>query len=102
VLPQKLYTYTSMFRAYRREVLENIPTNNPGFLGLVEIIAEAMLRGCKVVEYPTQLSNRRFGQSKLRVMRVIFHHLGYIKKLLLRRLSKKKTGRQMNYSLQSK
>lgn len=102
VLPQKLYTYTSMFRAYRREVLESVPTSNPGFLGLVEILAEGMLRGCKVVEYPTQLSNRRFGQSKLRVMRVIFHHLGYLKKLIIRRLHKKTIHRKMSYSLQSK
>lgn len=94
VLPQKLYTYTSMFRAYRREVLENIPIKYPGFLGLVEIVAEAMFQGYKVVEYPTELSNRMYGQSKLRVMRVIWSHLKYIGKLIKRRrrvLMKKKT-----------
>lgn len=85
VLPQKLHTYTSMFRAYRREVLQTVPTTHPGFLGLVEIVAEAMLRGYKVVEYPTELSNRMFGQSKLRVARVILSHLKYISKLVVRR-----------------
>jgi len=41
VLPRKLYTYTSIFRAYRREVLETIPTTSLRFLGLVEILVEA-------------------------------------------------------------
>jgi dolichol-phosphate mannosyltransferase len=86
VLPQKLYTYTSMFRAYRREVLEEIPITYPGFLGLVEVVAEAMLCGYKVVELPTELSNRVYGRSKLRVFRVVWSHLKYINKLVWRRL----------------
>ncbi|BDA72903.1 glycosyl transferase [Calothrix sp. PCC 7716] len=86
VLPQRLYTYTSMFRAYRREVLEEIPITYPGFLGLVEVIAEAMLCGYRVVELPTELSNRVYGRSKLRVVKVILSHLNYIKKLTFRRL----------------
>jgi dolichol-phosphate mannosyltransferase len=85
VLPQKLYTYTSMFRAYRREVLETITISQPGFLGLVETLVEAILSGYKVVEYPTQLSSRVYGQSKLRVVRVIWSHLKYISKLIVRR-----------------
>lgn len=88
VLPQKLYTYTSMFRAYRREVIETIPVTYPGFLGLVEILAEAILRDYHVVEYPAELQRRVFGQSKLRVARVIWSHLKYIG-LLMRRSPKK-------------
>ncbi|MBR8839414.1 MAG: glycosyltransferase [Stigonema ocellatum SAG 48.90 = DSM 106950] len=90
VLPQKLYTYTSMFRAYRREVLEKVPITYPGFLGLVEILAEAMFQGYKVVEYPTVLSNRVFGQSKLRVARVIKNHLKYIFTIMTQRSLKQK------------
>ncbi len=97
VLPQKLYTYTSMFRAYRREVLETVPITHPGFLGLVEILAEAMLCGYKVVECPTQLSNRVFGQSKLRVARVIRSHLQYIGKLIIRQLFQQKKPKLMQY-----
>lgn len=93
VLPQKLYTYTSMFRAYRREVLETVSPTYPGFLGLVEILVEAILRGYKVVEYPTELSSRVFGQSKLRVASVIWSHLKYISKLSHRRLFNQKTVR---------
>ncbi len=94
VLPQKLYTYTSIFRAYRREVLEKIPIAYPGFLGLVEILVEAILRGYKVVEYPTELRNREFGQSKLRVVQVVWSHLKYIIKLIVRQLFKQKIYRK--------
>lgn len=97
VLPQKLYTYTSMFRSYRREVLETIEVTYPGFLGLVEIVAEAMLRGYKVAEYPTELTNRVYGQSKLRVARVIRNHLEYISKLIIRQFFEKKNRRLIQY-----
>lgn len=90
ILPQKLYTYTSMFRAYRREVLETIPITYPGFLGLVEIIVEAMLHGYKVAEYPAELQSRVYGQSKLRVARVVFSHLQYLSRLIKRRVTKQK------------
>ncbi len=86
ILPRKLYTYTSIFRAYRREVLETIPTTSPRFLGLVEILVEAILRRYKVVEYPTELSSRVFGRSKLRAVSVILSHLEYIVNLIVRRL----------------
>lgn len=97
VLPCKLYTYTSMCRAYRREVLETIPVKYPGFLGLVEVIAEAMLRGYKVVEYPAELRSRAFGQSKLRVARVIWSHLKYIGTLILRRFRSGQKLRSARY-----
>ena len=97
ILPQKLYTYTAMFRAYRREVLETVPITYPGFLGLVEILAEAMLRGYKVVEYPAELSSRIFGQSKLRVTRVIWNHLNYISKLIVRQMFQPKKSKISQY-----
>ncbi len=97
VLPQKLYTYTSMFRAYRREVLETIPVTYPGFLGLVEVLAEAMLRGYKVVEYPAELSSRMFGQSKLRVAKVIWSHLKYICQLIVRQTFQQKKPATLQY-----
>lgn len=92
VLPQKLCTYTSMFRAYRREVLETVSIRHPGFLGLVEIIAEAMLQGYKVAEYPAELKRRQFGQSKLRVARVIWSHIKYISHLVVRQMFQQRKG----------
>ncbi|MBW4612838.1 MAG: glycosyltransferase family 2 protein [Desmonostoc vinosum HA7617-LM4] len=102
VLPQKLYTYTSMFRAYRREVLECIPITHPGFLGLVEIVAEAMLQGYRVVEYPAELSRRQFGQSKLRVAKVIWSHLKYIYQLIVRQAFQPKKVVRLQHKYYSK
>lgn len=97
VLPCKLYTYTSMFRAYRREVLEVVPIKHPGFLGLVEVLVEAILRGYTVVEYPAEIRSRIFGQSKLRVASVIWSHLRYISKLIVRRSLKRSKVRLFRY-----
>lgn len=102
VLSDKLYTYTSMFRAYRREVLEIIPITHPGFLGLVEILAEAVLRGYKVVEYPAELRSRVFGQSKLRITKVIWNHLKYISKLIVRRSRQQKKVQSVRYQYAKK
>ncbi|SRR5579883_79372 len=102
ILPQKLYTYTSMFRAYRREVLETIPITHPGFLGLVEILAEAMLQGYRVIEYPTELSNRVYGQSKLRVVKVIWSHIKYIFSLINRQKLKQNNIRSLKYKYTNK
>ena len=97
ILPKKLYTYTSIFRAYRRQVLEKIPITYPGFLGMVEILAEAMFCGYHVVEYPCVLSTRRYGQSKLRTVKVIFSHIQYIKKLVFAQISKQKQPALIQY-----
>jgi dolichol-phosphate mannosyltransferase len=98
VLPCRLYTYTSMFRAYRREVLETVSATHPGFLGLVEVLAEAMLSGYQVVEYPAELRRRVFGQSKLRIARVIWSHLKYIGKLMIRRSLKQQKVKVVRYN----
>lgn len=102
VLSEKLYTYTSMFRVYRREVLETIPITHPGFLGLVQILAEAVLRGYKVVEYPAELRGRVFGQSKLRITKVIWSHLKYISKLIVRRARQPKKVQPVRYQYAKK
>lgn len=85
VLPQRLYTYTSMFRVYRREIFEVVKYSQPGFMGVTEVLAEAMLSGFKVVEYPATLTSRVYGQSKLRTARMIRSHLLYLGKLIIRR-----------------
>src|SRR5581483_8755091 len=71
VSPVALHTYTSMFRAYRREVLETIEWRSDGFLSQSEILMEAAAAGFETGEHPTTLSRRRYGVSKIRVVRVI-------------------------------
>jgi dolichol-phosphate mannosyltransferase len=84
----RLHTYTSMFRAYRRSVLEQNRHEHDGFLGVTEILVRAMLNGAKVAEHPCRLRVRRYGQSKAKVMRITRSHLNFQYRVLLYRVSK--------------
>lgn len=84
LLRPDVYTYTSMFRAYRRKVLEQVRFRSPGYLSQAEILAEAMLAGFVVAEHPAVLRVRAYGQSKAKVARIIGDHLRFQQQLLLR------------------
>lgn len=86
LLDWHLHTYTSMFRAYRREVVERVPSTADGFLMPAEFLANAILMGYRVTEFPTVLHVRRYGQSKARVARIILAHLRFQARLVWRRL----------------
>ena len=74
-LHNKLATYTSCFRVYRRDSVSKIPPGYSGFLGVLELLAKLDINGGKVVEYPTVLQCRIFGHSKMQVARNIVGHL---------------------------
>ncbi|WP_026369851.1 glycosyltransferase family 2 protein [Kallotenue papyrolyticum] len=82
----QVHTYTALFRAYRREVLEQVPVRSDGFLAVAQLLAEALLSGYSVAEYATVLHVRRYGQSKARVARITGAHLRYMASLLITRL----------------
>ncbi len=84
LLDASIYCYTAMFRAYRRKVLTAIDFHAAGYLAMAEILAEAILRGFQVVEYPTVLTVRRYGQSKARVAQILRDHLRFQAGLLPR------------------
>jgi len=86
LLDASIYCYTAMFRAYRRPVLLAIEFHAPGYLAMAELLAEALLRGFKVAEYPTVLTVRRYGQSKAKVARILREHLRFQASLLPRAL----------------
>jgi len=86
LLDWHVHTYTSMFRAYRREVVECVPSKANGFLMPAEFLANAILMGYRVAEFPTVLHVRQYGQSKARVARVILAHLRFQAGLVWRRL----------------
>jgi glycosyltransferase involved in cell wall biosynthesis len=110
VFRQKLFTYTSCFRVYRRGAMEGMKLTYPGFLGVVEILGRLDLRGSRVVEYPTTLEVRVFGQSKMKLARTILAHLGLLSRLLWARLghvsalssasSLREDARELGYSPQ--
>jgi polysaccharide deacetylase family protein (PEP-CTERM system associated) len=95
VLRQRLHTYTSCFRAYRRSAVVDLRLRETGFLGVAETLGRLDLRGAKVVEYPTTLEVRLFGQSKMKVIRTIGGHLQLLSRLLTLRLRQSKKNRTL-------
>lgn len=73
--PLKLYTYTSIFRVYREEVVRRVPFKSDGFVSASEILIGAGRRGYTVVEVPMVLRARSMGRSKMKVARTMFTHL---------------------------
>ena len=89
VLRQKLHTYTSCFRVYRRKAVLELDVLEPGFLGIAEMIGKLDLRGGTVVEYPTTLESRMLGRSKMKTVQTIVGHLGLMGRLAWLRLSQR-------------
>lgn len=86
VLRQRLFTYTSCFRVYRRSALVNLRLGETGFLGVAETLGRLDLNGAKIIEHPSILEVRLFGRSKMKVARTIGGHLRLLVKLLAMRM----------------
>ncbi len=84
--PVRLYTYTSVFRAYRRPVVQNISFKSNGFVSAAEMIFSAAELGYRIVEVPMILHARKVGQSKMKIARTIRMHLQVMRELVCRRL----------------
>ncbi len=74
---RRVYTYTALFRAYRREVIQNVPFTSDGFLAGTELLVNAIRMGYRVAEHPTVLHSRAFGVSKAKIVRTVRAHLGF-------------------------
>ena len=86
LLNWKIHTYTALYRAYRREVIDTIPFAADDFLGGTELMVKAMLKGYQVDEFPAALHPRMFGVSKARLLKTIGSHLNFQARLVLHRL----------------
>jgi dolichol-phosphate mannosyltransferase len=64
-------TFSAMVRVYRREVIETVPVRHDNFVSQTQVMTEAIMKGFKVVDFPTTLAVRQFGASKMRVFSVI-------------------------------
>jgi glycosyltransferase involved in cell wall biosynthesis len=82
ILNHKLATYTSCFRVYRRDALRGVTVTFAGFPGVAETLARLDLQGSGIVEYPTTLTVRKYGYSKIKIVRVIAGHLRLLAYLL--------------------
>ena len=86
VLRQKLSTYTSCFRVYRKNAVVELRLTEGGFLGVAEMLGRLDLSGAKIVEYPATLYVRLLGRSKMKVLRAIAGHVRLLARLLAMRM----------------
>ena len=85
VSPLKLYTYTSIFRAYRGSVARQVQFRRDDFIAAVEILLSAASMGCRISETPMVLRRRSAGVSKMRLATTILGHLQLLVSCLLAR-----------------
>jgi dolichol-phosphate mannosyltransferase len=81
-----IYTYTSLFRAYRSTVIKSIPFEANDFLAGTEILVKALLKGYRAAEFPASLYKRMYGVSKARIAQTILSHLKFQGWVFLQRL----------------
>jgi len=86
ILRQKLYTYTSCFRVYRRSSILRLNLRHNDFLAIAELVGKLDLRGGVVVECPTTLTMRLYGSSKMKTVRTLFRHVCLIAELVAMRV----------------
>ncbi len=101
-LRQRLHTYTSCFRVYRRSAIIGLDIENKGFLGIAEILGQLDLKGSRIVEYPTTLEVRMLGRSKMKTLRMIVRHLGLMGHLLRLRLGPPSSAAPQNNEMRNK
>jgi dolichol-phosphate mannosyltransferase len=83
----QLHTYTALFRAYRREVIQTVTFRSDGFLAVAELLVNAIRSGYRVAEYPTTLHSRVAGVSKAKLARTIAAHLRFQASVLVQRMT---------------
>jgi len=85
ISPIPLYTYTSIFRAYRWAVIENVKFESDGFVSAAEILIHAAEQGYRVIEVPMVLRSRQLGTTKMKIVRTIGRHLAMMSAILMQR-----------------
>ncbi|MBM4306646.1 MAG: glycosyltransferase, partial [Deltaproteobacteria bacterium] len=74
-MPNRIYTSTGIFRAYRKKVLDSLELESDGKEIHLEILSKALALGFRVKEIPAILTSRKRGSSKFRFKRTATSHL---------------------------
>jgi len=74
-LPNRVYTSTGIFRAYRKKVLDSLEVESDGKEIHLEILSKAMALGFRVKEVPAILKGRGKGRSKFKFKKTAASHL---------------------------
>jgi dolichol-phosphate mannosyltransferase len=81
---KNLYTFTAMVRVIRKDKIESILTASNDFSFVAETLIKGVDQGYKIVEVPTVLRVRKFGVSKMNLIKTIKSHIEILKKIILR------------------
>jgi dolichol-phosphate mannosyltransferase len=74
-MPNRIYTSTGIFRAYRRKILESLELESDGKEIHLEILSKALALGYRVKEIPAILTGRKRGKSKFKFRKTTLTHL---------------------------
>jgi dolichol-phosphate mannosyltransferase len=74
-MPNRIYTSTGIFRAYRRRVLEALELESDGKEIHLEILSKVIALGYRVKEMPAILTSRKKGKSKFKFRKTALSHL---------------------------
>jgi dolichol-phosphate mannosyltransferase len=74
-MPNRIYTSTGIFRAYRRKVLDSLELESDGKEIHLEILSKALALGYRVKEIPAILTGRKKGRSKFKFKKTTLTHL---------------------------
>jgi dolichol-phosphate mannosyltransferase len=74
-MPNRIYTSTGIFRAYRKKVLDSLEIESDGKEIHLEILSKALALGYRVKESPAILTSRKKGKSKFRFRKTALSHL---------------------------
>jgi dolichol-phosphate mannosyltransferase len=74
-MPNRIYTSTGIFRAYRKKVLQSLELESDGKEIHLEILSKAIALGFRVKEVPALLTGRKKGKSKFKFKKTASSHL---------------------------
>ena len=74
-MPNRIYTSTGIFRAYRKKVLDSLEMESDGKEIHLEILSKALALGYRVKENPAILTSRKRGKSKFKFKKTAISHL---------------------------
>jgi len=76
-MPNRIYTSTGIFRAYRRKVIDSLELESDGKEIHLEILSKALALGYRVKESPAILTSRKRGKSKFKFKKTAMSHLDF-------------------------
>jgi len=80
LLGKKIYSTSSLFRAYKSRHLKKLNLTSNGFSINAEILAKLALNKKKITEVPVILTKRIYGKSKISIPKAVLNHLSILSK----------------------